>query len=230
MSLGQGNISFTNKPAAAAASVAGARNGLSVAALLNAVLGQDVGEVGDPGALISNREIPLAGFSLNFLGIGINLLIDDAANSLFVNDGAANNFFTIDPGGNYIQLGDNSGTYDGMALSFYGGGYLDLGDTNSVTNNTIFYIDDSIGQFGMFSTLSGGHVLKFTQNTGRYELGQINGGNSTYLVIDDTVEEFIFSSAGNNSFIRMNGVLGFTGTVTPVNSITVNGGIVTAVS
>jgi hypothetical protein len=45
-----------------------ALNGLSVKNG-NVVLGQDVGQTGNPATLISNREIPMNGYSLNFTGI-----------------------------------------------------------------------------------------------------------------------------------------------------------------
>lgn len=48
----------------AAGTLTGADNGLSVSGA-NAVLGQDVGQSGNPGALISNREIPMGGNSLS---------------------------------------------------------------------------------------------------------------------------------------------------------------------
>jgi hypothetical protein len=47
-------------------SPASAQNGLSVSTT-NAVLGQDVGQLGNPGALLSNREIPTGAFTLKML-------------------------------------------------------------------------------------------------------------------------------------------------------------------
>jgi hypothetical protein len=47
--------------------VSGARNGLTVDAGGYIVLGQDVGEVGSPGELISSREVPLNGNNLSML-------------------------------------------------------------------------------------------------------------------------------------------------------------------
>lgn len=81
MSYGQGNIiygaasfSFGTGPG-----VPGGNNGLSISTLdpMKLVLGQDVGQAGNPAALLSNREIPTAGFNLYMsgtgrLGIGIN--------------------------------------------------------------------------------------------------------------------------------------------------------------
>jgi hypothetical protein len=40
------------------------------------VLGQDVGESGNPGQLLSNREVPLNGFSIDFLGSDAQVAVD----------------------------------------------------------------------------------------------------------------------------------------------------------
>lgn len=49
------------------ATVTSANNGLSSTGT-NAVLGQDIGQAGNPAALLSNREIPLSGKAINLLG------------------------------------------------------------------------------------------------------------------------------------------------------------------
>lgn len=54
--------------------------------------------------------------------------------------------------------------------------------------------------------------------------------NGIVLLLDDNSKEFQFDNFTHDAKIRINTVVGFTGTVSPVNSITVNGGIVTAVS
>lgn len=65
----------------------------------------------------------------------------------------------------------------------------------------------------------------------RYSIGDIDAAlNGTFLEIDDANNVFNFSNTANTAVINMNGVAGFTGTVTPVTSITVNGGIVTNVT
>lgn len=72
----QGSLTFTGNYSAPAAAV-GADNGLSVDGVSsNVVFGQDIGAVGDPAALLSDREIPLDAFFINVLGIaGSNNLI-----------------------------------------------------------------------------------------------------------------------------------------------------------
>jgi hypothetical protein len=51
----------------------GANNGVSLdVATKTTKLGQDVGQVGAPATLLNNREIPMAGFGINFLGVAKN--------------------------------------------------------------------------------------------------------------------------------------------------------------
>ena len=57
--------------------------------------------------------------------------------------------------------------------------------------------------------------------------GFLNGG---FIQIDDAGNAFKINNTASNIGININGVAGFTGTVTPVVSITVNNGIVTAVA
>jgi len=85
-------------------------NGLSISTIdpNTLVLGQDVGQTGDPAILLSNREIPMGGFFLNLLGSNGNFTLEP--DSSFVQGGAAsgndylmwmgqpNNYGTVYPG------------------------------------------------------------------------------------------------------------------------------------
>lgn len=55
-------------------------------------------------------------------------------------------------------------------------------------------------------------------------------GNGAYILVDNSVSKFVINDATNTMLVNINGVDGFTGTVTPVTSITVVGGIVTNVT
>jgi len=72
MSQGQGSISRTSPSGGAQppfVNIAGARNGASLDSSSYVVLGQDVGEFGDPAALLNSREIPMVGgFRINWFG------------------------------------------------------------------------------------------------------------------------------------------------------------------
>jgi len=67
MSNGMGNVQFNGINGSSPAAVLGANNGLSVNGLSSfVVLGQDVGEAGDPAVLLSAREIPINAFAVRF--------------------------------------------------------------------------------------------------------------------------------------------------------------------
>lgn len=66
MSAGQGSLSFGSLPQVPV-TVPTANNGVTISGL-DVVLGQNVGQVGNPAALTSIREIPLNGFGVSFLG------------------------------------------------------------------------------------------------------------------------------------------------------------------
>lgn len=66
--FGIGNVTVSPIMASAGSVIIGARNGVSLDATNRVVLGNDVGGV--TAALISNREVPMAGFSIAFTGIG----------------------------------------------------------------------------------------------------------------------------------------------------------------
>lgn len=71
-----------------------AYNGLSVDNVGKVVLGQNVGAVGNPAALISNRQIPLAGFSIthtaNTLGTNPTLVINNNASISYTDNSDTN--------------------------------------------------------------------------------------------------------------------------------------------
>jgi hypothetical protein len=76
MSNGQGSITFSEPPGAGGGGGSGtvnaANNGLSLSSSTTVVLGQDVGAVGDPAALLSERVIPLAGYGIKFEEPGLD--------------------------------------------------------------------------------------------------------------------------------------------------------------
>lgn len=313
-------------------------NGLSVDPVSGAiVLGQDVGAVGDPAQLLSDREIPFNGFNLNYKGTGINALFDDANSAYSFANAALDPFLFLDfINGDYV-LGDWNNFVDpvlqlhGQAsgnpyIDLYiqnlaGTDYMDLFvDMNSVSidwnlkgggvqANWNYSVDafsydkggatflnvDTVGdayslgrpttgplvsfdangfefvtgssklisadpvndEYYMGDLINGPYmkvvngaipdlrvgiqiganpvatVLKATNNGGTFQagIGDLDiWANGITILLDDTTKEFIFDNFTHDSKIRINNTLGFTGTVTPVNSITVIGGIVTAVS
>jgi hypothetical protein len=74
MSVGQGNISFSEPPGSGGGgggTVTAANNGLSLNGT-TVVLGNDVGQSGDPAQFLSERQINMQGVGLQFLSGGLN--------------------------------------------------------------------------------------------------------------------------------------------------------------
>lgn len=85
-----------------------ARNGLSVDATGKIVLGQLLGEAGNPAILLQEREIPMAGFDLSLTGAGqLNLNASGAANTL-------NSFLYINKAGVTAPALQIAQSYDGV--------------------------------------------------------------------------------------------------------------------
>lgn len=275
--LGQGSLGYTpGKQPATPATVTGANNGLSLDGT-DVQLGQDVGAVGDPAALLNDREIPLSGFFIDLRGTTIRTLIDDANSVFLIQDGVGNDRFLIDNVSDIVRLGDLDSTNNALQLNIDDAGlfaeiglglqtspalYLDfagqeytlgdyfgtgngngidirdvtgfqrvnIGDIGFANNRNLFTVDDLLRRYQM---KQGNQQLVFNADitNSLYELGDIAGiVNGTFLSIDDATGVFSLKNSTNNSSIKINGIAGFTGTVSPVNSITVVGGIVTAVS
>lgn len=205
MSLGQGSLGIeTRKQNGGGASVTGANNGTSLSGS-TVQLGQDVGAVGDPAALLSNREIPLEGFSFNFKGLLIDVLIDDVNEIFQVADAANNQFVFADPQNDTWWFGDIPAAY----------------------SETYMYMDSTGIEF------KAGHTqVIFVDKTAKKAIFGFPTGfnNGLHLHISDTTNAFIIDNAAHNAHIELNGVSGISGTFAPVNSITVVGGIVTAVA
>jgi len=108
--------------------VGNALNGLSLASG-NAVLGQDVSQSGNPAALLSNREIPLANFSVKFsnttAGEGVTILPNR------VNSGTDNHFSSANIAGYHVvTLTGTSNISTNVPVASggtgkYGAGYFD---------------------------------------------------------------------------------------------------------
>jgi hypothetical protein len=137
------------------------------------------------------------------------ILIDTAADQMFVgrNDGLGVNAqfeFAVTP--NTIRAIGN--TFVGMDLDF--------------TNN-IFQFGDSSASV---TTAAGAGV----DNANSYAYLRTTGANAMEFYLDGVADQYVLDSASGTASVNINGNLGFTGTVTPVNSITVVGGIVTNVT
>lgn len=160
---------------------------------------------------------------------GMRLSIDDAGRTVALGAlGGINN-------GNNINIDDllqvmnyqnNGGTY---LRCDPGNNNYTIGDITGTNNNTYLIIDDA-ADFTRISRGLADLLLLDVANT-IYQIGDISSMlNGSKITIEDTGSIITLDNATNTVGININGVAGFTGTVTPVTSITVNNGIVTAVT
>lgn len=175
------------------------------------------------------------------LGNGMTLFVNDLARLVDVSDNLGL-YLHLDPGTGSFDFGDVTTSVNGTFLSI-----RDSIQFASITSNSNNYltIDAGTSEFTMgdipnnsfarirtveaFVNIQNAQALYLSQ--GLYMLGDITpAGNGNRLLISDAVNEFDFNNSGTNAAIRMNGVLGFTGTVAPPLTITVSGGIVTNVA
>lgn len=99
-----------------------ADNGLSVDTVSRRiVLGQRVGQVGDPAKLLNDREIPLNGKIITFKGNNIQLQAEDVGGSVLIRTAPTNYFFNCSPPGNLYQFGDMFGLSNGNKMSIQTG-------------------------------------------------------------------------------------------------------------
>lgn len=122
------------------------------------------------------------------------------------------------------KLGDIDGTGNGYKLSIDDtAGVIILGN-----NNNQFYVDGTT----MLNTVGGSTILGADTSGGNTDIYSVNMNTLTGINIKmiSDAKEISFTNGTNDLSLRINSNLGFTGTVSPVNSITVEGGIVTAVS
>lgn len=135
-----------------------------------------------------------------------NLNIDDANSFTTIRDILGEMFWLDRVAGSY-RIGDVSGAVNGLTLNL-----IDSAGTAS--------IGDNLGQ-----------MMSLDSINALYQIGAISGqGNGNIFQVDNNTGNFSISNTAANARFVVDGNAGFTGTVTPVNSITVQGGIVTAVS
>lgn len=203
--------------------------------LLNALSG-NYGLLAAGNAELSTND-GVAQPSLNLVDytntINARMIIDAAG--LQMQNAAGRRFFTYDNTGFAIAIGDPDFSAFGMTMR--------IDNTNNAftvaANSGHIYVDETAQQyiFGYdtgASILSGGAQLFL--DSGNLEAALWAG--NTYLLIDGNTEKTTLNATNGveitnsfaSGFLIANGVPGFTGTVSPVNSITVDGGIVTAVS
>lgn len=189
---GFGAIRSNATPNTGGAGVTGANNGLDLDAGI-AVLGQDLGEAGDPAILLSDRQIPMGGFRL-LINDGLNDFLDlDPVGQTAILGASANNFLQMQTGINetlqyFTTAGQRAISIDFNA-QFYGIGDIDFSSTGVQFDMT--------GGAGSFIMQSGtfGKALEFTQNVGSFFIGDIDGiANTTLIELSDAAQVFTVST------------------------------------
>lgn len=196
-----------------------AENGLSVDTITRRiVLG---GSAGSPATLLDNREIDLNGFSINLLDAAVGNTLLNSSN-IQINEVTGANFIGLfaNPAGGSAELSLFSDTTIGAT-----------GPRISMQNG-ISTVEIDLTGAENFTVSQGGNAMLLLSNVNAiYQLGDVPGVvNGNRLTINDSTNEFAIENIALNAFVSINGTPGFNGTVSPVNSITVIGGIVTAVS
>lgn len=160
-------------------------------------------------------------------GTNYGILIDGVAGRTDLN-GGGDEWVLINTATNSMQLGRN----DGLGVN----GFINF----DVTNNLIQFQGNSFvageldfvnqvfqfGGSGPTNAASGAGV----DDPNSFAYLRTTGVNAMEFYMDGMQDKFFFSSLSTTGIFNINGTDGFTGTVTPVNSITVVGGIVTNVS
>jgi hypothetical protein len=176
--FGQGSFNVSQNPNPGTAgppfSALSADNGLSVDAVSGRiVIGQSVGAAGDPGQLLSNREVPLKGFSFT---------LGEAGSSHFI----------VNPAGAYL-LGDLSGLGNGSNV-----GVVDASKQLRFNSGGAIYFDISAGigsyRMGDVSTIANGSVFSINDATQYIEI--VTGGNP-YFVIDQPNTYYALGDVNN---------------------------------
>lgn len=131
------------------------------------------------------------------------------------------------------QVSENVNTDPALYLD-YGFGQFAIGDFFGVGNGVMFeaWEANNVAQSAVKIGVNSSRPWLRAQGTiGLFELGDMNvAANGTNFQVDDVNGFFSMKNTANTAFVKINGVNGFTGTVAPVNTITVNGGIVTNVA
>lgn len=191
--------------------VSGANNGLDLDAGI-AVLGQNLGEVGNPASLLSDRQIPMGGFRI-LINDGFNDFLDlDPVGQTAVIGASGNNRLQLQSGINEtLQYFQGAGTR-ALNLDLNSQTYQ-IGDVDGAASGTQLILDGASQSMRLTSFLLG-DALNIVQNVGLYQLGDVNDvTNGTALEIDDTLQTVnIVSLAPGSRFLSIDlttGLFGF---------------------
>jgi hypothetical protein len=233
-SSGQGNISVNQKQAAAGAPfpAGSANNGLSVDPVTGAiVLGSDPGTPA-PGQLLSDRRIEMNGNNFSFtdaLGTWDIIELDTATdNYRFGRAGVFNTGCFIDIRAAAPEISLMMNQTERLLLNL---GVSAMGDVTNAADGSTLQIDHFNETFSFINAAGLQRSLFFDPTNGMYFFGEtLGGGNGTVAELNDGASTFDLSNTTLTAVYSINGNPGVSGTFAPPLSITVEGGIITAIS
>ena len=187
MGQGQGSISVNQRilPSGPPFVATSAENGLSVDSITGRILlGQTFGQVGNPGQLLHNTEIPLNGFAFDIGTGATRMLIDEVLPQIAF---SCDNFGVSNLGSAMLNLNQSLGLYEigDIGFNIFTGLKLSLDSANSVAS-----LNDRNGEY---INLSASNVI--------LTLGDITPvGFGTRLIISDVQQQINIQDTNGSYF------------------------------
>lgn len=179
-----------------------ANNGLTVTGGTTVQLGQAIGAVGDPGALLSNRQIPLAGFevafvsnaadtSINSAGIQINNAQGDALTIAGGYLGQLNGIKVTNPLANPLSsaglnLGNDTGNYADIYLG--ANTHLKSADTLVVAYRAVKIVGTQTISFNVTDDANNTSISGQFNKNQNLLLGTVADGDAKLYIVDTVAD------------------------------------------
>lgn len=216
MSISQGSIGFQNLQSVQGPpfSIVSADNGLSVDPVTGRiVLGQSVGEVGNPAILLSAREIPMDGNNFQMVdgpGSDIQLFIDPATQFYQFGSPTAGNQYhlEINSTGSTWNLGQPSALNTNRLFHNLAGG-IELGYADQLTNLRLLVGDSAFGYSLLASPDLHTDVQLLDAANGNMAVLNANNGGAISCTAgsDGSNGHFSITATTTTYFLRFNAAL-----------------------
>lgn len=129
-----------------------------------------------------------------------------------------------------LYTGDNGGNNVNVQMNADVSPFMRQFVTNSLGDQSIIDLLDTRLEYKAGNGVQNTFLYLDPANNAYY-MGDYNASNNGLIIgLEDNSGQIFFANTANNAAIVMNGTAGFSGTVSPVTSITVDGGIVTNVT
>lgn len=227
--------------------ISDAVNGLSSDGT-TAVWGNDAGTgVGGSAKLLNNREIDFGANSIQFHNFVSDVMLQLSSDSILIDDNIQfSSLFGLDE----MFFHDSEANWDWFALTQETGIQINVDLAAGVSNKQFFTITDSDGNYGgiIYQNAGGGNELQLYANgpgTGAVHIfdtggvlvaagSQSNNGSTlqvagNFTISDDPNTILFFKIDGNAGTLSVLGQDGYTGSITPGQTATVQNGIIVAV-